>query len=134
MSALETHGVIVFRNLFLDDEAQVVFCKKLGEVVEPQRSDSGDLPDHARPREERCRLVPAWHVRLAHRRHHLEVPIKATFLTADVLADRGGETEFASTYAAYDALSDDEKLRFEDVASRAQLGDDATPCVQEPDT
>ena len=39
----------------------------------------------------------------------------ATVLTAHDVADDGGETEFASTYAAYDDLSDDEKERFADV-------------------
>jgi alpha-ketoglutarate-dependent taurine dioxygenase len=33
-------------------------------------------------------------------------------LSAHVLSSQGGETEFASTYAAYDDLTDDEKQRF----------------------
>jgi alpha-ketoglutarate-dependent taurine dioxygenase len=40
------------------------------------------------------------------------VPAKASVLTAHVVAEKGGETEFASTYAAYDALSDEEKERY----------------------
>ena len=36
-------------------------------------------------------------------------------LSAKVVATKGGETEFASTYAAYDDLGDDEKERFEAV-------------------
>jgi alpha-ketoglutarate-dependent taurine dioxygenase len=40
------------------------------------------------------------------------IPSKATMLSAKVLSAKGGETEFASTYAAYDDLSDDEKERF----------------------
>ena len=39
----------------------------------------------------------------------------ATLLSARGVADSGGETEFASTYAAYDALTDEEKERFESV-------------------
>ena len=35
----------------------------------------------------------------------------ATVLSAMQVAERGGETEFASSYAAYDALTDDEKAR-----------------------
>src|SRR5690606_24872005 len=38
-----------------------------------------------------------------------DIPIMATMLSAHAVAETGGETEFASTYAAYDALSDDEK-------------------------
>ena len=36
-----------------------------------------------------------------------DIPIMATVLSAHAVAASGGETEFASTYAAYDALSDD---------------------------
>src|SRR5262249_39070739 len=39
-------------------------------------------------------------------------PQKATILTAKAVSARGGETEFASTYAAYNALTDAEKERF----------------------
>src|SRR5947199_346972 len=38
-----------------------------------------------------------------------ECPQMATVLTAVAVAEQGGETEFASTYAAYDDLIDDEK-------------------------
>ena len=41
-----------------------------------------------------------------------ECPQKATVLSAVHVADWGGETEFASTYGAYEALSADEKQRF----------------------
>jgi alpha-ketoglutarate-dependent taurine dioxygenase len=41
-----------------------------------------------------------------------DVPIMATVLVAHDVAESGGETEFASTYAAFDDLSDDEKERF----------------------
>jgi len=39
-------------------------------------------------------------------------PQMATVLSAKHVADSGGETEFASSYAAYDALSEDEKERY----------------------
>ena len=38
-----------------------------------------------------------------------QVPQKATLLTAREVDEAGGDTEFASTYAAYEALSDDKK-------------------------
>src|SRR5207302_6817765 len=37
------------------------------------------------------------------------VPQTATLLTAREVADEGGDTEFANTYAAYETLSDREK-------------------------
>src|ERR1700739_2916264 len=39
-------------------------------------------------------------------------PQKATLLSAVAVAERGGETEFANSYAAYDSLSDEDKDRF----------------------
>ena len=43
------------------------------------------------------------------------IPIMATLLSAHAVADSGGETEFASTYAAYEELTDAEKARYEQV-------------------
>jgi alpha-ketoglutarate-dependent taurine dioxygenase len=42
-----------------------------------------------------------------------DVPTKATVLSAHVVAATGGETEFASTYAAYDDLGDEERQRYD---------------------
>src|SRR4030095_3719625 len=39
-------------------------------------------------------------------------PQMAAVLSAQAIADRGGETEFASTYAAYGGLTDDEQELF----------------------
>ncbi|MDP9319109.1 MAG: TauD/TfdA family dioxygenase, partial [Actinomycetota bacterium] len=39
-------------------------------------------------------------------------PVKATVLTAKVVAAKGGETEFANAYTAYEDLSDEEKDRY----------------------
>jgi alpha-ketoglutarate-dependent taurine dioxygenase len=44
-----------------------------------------------------------------------DVPSKATMLSAHVISATGGETEFASTYAAYDDLTDAEKAEYEDL-------------------
>ena len=63
-----------------------------------------------------------------------ECPQKATLLSAKQVADRGGETEFASSYAAYDALTDDEKRRYASLkvihsleASQRRVTPDPTP-------
>ena len=44
-----------------------------------------------------------------------DIPIMATMLSAHAVAETGGETEFASSYAAYEMLSDDEKAQLEGV-------------------
>jgi alpha-ketoglutarate-dependent taurine dioxygenase len=58
----------------------------------------------------------------------------ATLLTAHAVAESGGETEFASTYAAYDDLTDDEKERCLSLrvvhtieASQRLVNDDPSP-------
>ena len=48
-----------------------------------------------------------------------DIPIMATVLSAHAVAASGGETEFASTYAAYDDLSDDEQQRLPAAPRRA---------------
>jgi alpha-ketoglutarate-dependent taurine dioxygenase len=46
------------------------------------------------------------------------IPAKASILSAYVITEKGGETEFASTYAAYDDLSDEEKKRYASLPCR----------------
>jgi alpha-ketoglutarate-dependent taurine dioxygenase len=116
LDALDANGVLVFRGLDLDDATQVAFSKRLGLVEMVGRGE--------RPEIFRITLDPAKNPSAAYLRGtfdwHIDgctddVPIKATILTAHVVAASGGETEFASTYAAYDDLTDDEKERFASV-------------------
>jgi alpha-ketoglutarate-dependent taurine dioxygenase len=113
MVALEENGVLVFRALHLDDEAQVVFSQKLDDVgkAEPAPTPSiykVTLDPTKTATAEYLKGTVYWHIDGAQD----AVPTKATMLSAHVLSARGGETEFASTYAAYDDLSEDEKQRF----------------------
>jgi alpha-ketoglutarate-dependent taurine dioxygenase len=117
LEALEDNGVLVFRDLQLDPEAQVAFCRRLGEV------DHSSDGHHPVPGIYPITLDPSknssaaylkatfdWHIDgctpLAD-----EYPQKATVLSAVQVAEWGGETEFANSYAAYDALTDAEKDR-----------------------
>jgi len=116
LEALDAHGVLVFRNLHLDDATQVAFSKRLGRV---EVFGKGEHPEIFRvtldPTKNRAapylRGTFDWHIDGLTE----DIPIMATLLTARDVATEGGETEFASTYAAYDDLSDDEKERFADV-------------------
>jgi len=116
MEALGEHGVLVFRGLRVDDETQVLFSKRLDDVgkavpAEAPRIFTVTLDPAKNPAADYLRGTFAWHIDGAQD----EVPTKATVLCAKVVATKGGETEFASTYVAYDELSDDEKVRFEGV-------------------
>jgi alpha-ketoglutarate-dependent taurine dioxygenase len=117
LDALEENGVLIFRNLHLDPGAQVAFARKLGEVdyeegYHPVRGISRITRDPAkRPTAEYLAGTFLWHIDGCTPLHD-ENPQKATILSAVAIADTGGETEFASTYGAYDALSPEDKERF----------------------
>ena len=112
LEALDTHGALVFRGVHVDDDVQVAFSRRLGRV---ETFGTGDHPeiflvtlDPARnPAAAYLRGTFDWHIDGCTD----DVPIMATMLSAHAVADSGGETEFASTYAAYDALSEEEKKR-----------------------
>jgi len=113
LEALEVHGTLVFRELHIDDGTQVAFSKLLGRV---EIFGSGDHPEIFRVTLDPKKNAAAPYLRGTFDWHidgcTDDVPIMATVLSARAVAESGGETEFASTYAAYEDLSDDEKERF----------------------
>ena len=135
LDALETNGVLVFRDLHIDDAAQVAFSKRLGRV---EVLGTGEHPEIFR-----VTLDPAKNRAAAYLRGtfdwHIDgltddVPIMATLLSAHGVAESGGETEFASSYTAYDGLTEEEKQQFESIrvvhtieATQRLLNPDPTP-------
>lgn len=116
LEALEENGALVFRGLHLDDATQVAFSKKLGEV---EIFGKGEHPEIFRVTLDPTKNPSAVYLRGTFQWHidgcTEDIPIMATMLSAHAVAASGGETEFASTYAAYDSLTDEEKERFESV-------------------
>jgi alpha-ketoglutarate-dependent sulfate ester dioxygenase len=118
LQALEDNGVLVFRGLRLDPETQVRFCRRLGEV---DYSSDGHHPVPGiypitldRSKNSSAAYLRAtfdWHIDGCTPVGN-ECPQKATLLSAVQVAERGGETEFANSYAAYEELTDEEKRRF----------------------
>jgi alpha-ketoglutarate-dependent taurine dioxygenase len=115
--ALGQHGVLVFRNLHMEPEAQVEFCKHLGEIDYSAAADP--VPGVMRVTLDRTKSSSAaylkgtffWHIDGCTPSGD-ECPQMATVLSAKAVADSGGETEFASSYAAFEHLTDEEKDRF----------------------
>jgi alpha-ketoglutarate-dependent taurine dioxygenase len=112
LELLDRHGVLVFRELHLDDEAQVAFSRKLGPVEKVGRGDNAEifrvtLDPAKNPAADYLKGTFDWHIDGMTD----DIPIMATLLSAREVAAAGGDTEFASTYAAYDDLTDDEKER-----------------------
>jgi len=118
LDALEDNGVLVFPELGLAPEAQVTFCRRLGEI---DHSSDGHHPvagiypvtlDKSKNASASyLRATFDWHIDGCTPTND-EPPQKATVLSAKQVAERGGETEFANSYAAYEAFTDDEKRRF----------------------
>ena len=112
LEALEAHGALVFRDLHIDDATQIAFSKKLGRV---ETFGSGQHPEIFRVTLDPAKNPAATYLRGTFDWHidgcTEDVPIMATLLSAHAVAESGGETEFASTYTAYDNLTEDEKER-----------------------
>lgn len=119
LDALEDNGVLVFRGLRLSPEDQVAFCERLGEV---DRSSDGRHPVSGiypitldKSKNKAANYLKAafiWHIDGCTPLGD-ECPQKATVLSAVQVASRGGETEFASAYDAYESLGDGEKRCYE---------------------
>jgi alpha-ketoglutarate-dependent taurine dioxygenase len=117
LDALERHGALVFPELRLGPEQQVTFCRRMGAIdtshgnhdVEGIYRVSLDPAVNGRSAAY-LRGTFAWHVDGCTPDGD-EYPQMATLLSAKAVSARGGETEFASTYAAYDSLTEDETVR-----------------------
>lgn len=114
LAALERRGVVIYREADLADDDLVAFSRLLGQVVP---LPMGGHPTHTEI--QRITRDPSKSPLAAYREGtfhwHIDgttdqVPNKATLLTARQISDDGGgDTEFANTFAAYEALSDTER-------------------------
>jgi alpha-ketoglutarate-dependent taurine dioxygenase len=135
---LARYGVVVYREAHISDADLVSFSRLLGEVVV---AGFGDLPDY--PEISPVTLDPAKSPLAGLRRSTVfwhadgltdQIPQKATLLTAREVADEGGDTEFANTYAAYHMLDGARQAELERyrvvhsvAASQLLLNPDPTP-------
>jgi alpha-ketoglutarate-dependent taurine dioxygenase len=112
--ALDAHGVLVFHDLDLNPEDQVAFCSKLGDIDYSEGHHpvigiyrvSLDVTKNSSA--EYLHGTFDWHIDGCTPLRG-ECPQMATLLSAKAVARTGGETEFASTYAAYDDLDDEDQ-------------------------
>jgi alpha-ketoglutarate-dependent taurine dioxygenase len=110
LDALEAHGVLVFKDLHIDDATQVAFSRLLGRVEVFPHNDPPEifrvtLDPSKNPAAAYLRGTFDWHIDGCTD----DVPIMATVLSAHAVAASGGETEFASSYQAYESLSAEEQ-------------------------
>jgi len=131
---MDKFGVLVFRDQDVDDDQQVAFSRALG----PLESATGDIakPEERRlsmdvndisnvdkdnkvvARDDRRRLFglgnQLWHSDSSFK----SVPAKYSILSARIIPDKDGNTEFADMRAAYDALDDKTKAEVSDLICR----------------
>jgi len=120
--ALEDRGVLVFPRIDLTDADQLAFTDRLGKRVNYNRKGApigvtDDKDVYAITLDKKVNFQPEyvlgtffWHIDGV----TIDQPLpKATLLTARKLSPAGGQTEFASTYAAYDALPASDKEAYE---------------------
>lgn len=116
--ALEERGVIVFPKIFLTDKEQLAFTDKFGERVNfsktvPGGRDTDEDDVYKITLDKEINTEPEyvlgtffWHMDGV----TIDQPLpKATMLSARKLSPTGGQTEFASTFAAYEGLPEEEK-------------------------
>lgn len=106
---LVQRGVLVFKRLNLSDEQQVAFAGSLG-----RRRDEGErgvfkitLDPKSNAHADYLKGSWLWHLDGTHD----DIPVFASLLSGRVLSKTGGQTEFANSYAAYQALPEDTKRR-----------------------
>lgn len=119
--ALEERSVLVFPRLQLTDAEQVAFTDKLGKRGSyTQKAPGNDVSEkdvYTVTLDKKINTQPEyvlgtffWHIDGV----TMDQPLpKATLLAARKVAPVGGQTEFASTYAAYESLPETEKRAIE---------------------
>ncbi|HKA71034.1 MAG TPA: TauD/TfdA family dioxygenase [Xanthobacteraceae bacterium] len=123
-AAFEEHSVLVFRGQDVTDDAQLAFSRRFGplEVTKVGSQGAGTNLVILSTIDENGKVVPADH-RLALRNKanqlwHTDstfkrVPALASVLSARIIPERGGETEYVSTRLAFARLEEPLRRRLE---------------------
>lgn len=118
---IEQHGVVVFPRVGLSDEEQQRFTENLGASVSfTTNAPGGDkagaggynitLDPKINNEPEYVQGTFFWHLDGMPMANI--APPKASVLSCRKKSPTGGQTQFASTFAAYDALSDEDKAEY----------------------
>jgi len=125
--AFEDHSLLVFRDQPIADDVQVAYSRAFGPLELTKVSSLGQNTFYSRltnkangkvvPPDHRQVLVAKanalWHTDSSFKK----TPALASVLTARVLPEDGGETEFTSTRLAWERLPDDLQSRLKDAVA-----------------
>jgi alpha-ketoglutarate-dependent taurine dioxygenase len=107
---LVDRGVLVFREIDFSDKEQVRLATLLGNVRDEGENGIFKVTlDKANPQSASLKGSFLWHMDGTHD----TVPVFASLLSGRVLSNEGGQTYFANSYAAYEALPAEKKERIE---------------------
>jgi len=132
-AALDEYSVLVFHDQSLDDERQVAFSKRFGPLEIAGKANPGVGSAFARQSNldiETGAVIPAEDRRMIYQKGNYlwhtdssfkAVPSLCSLLSARVVPPVGGNTEFATMTAAYDALPDDIKQKLEGLVAEHSL-------------
>ena len=119
-SAWHRHSVLLFRDQALDDLQEVAFASRFGELAQTLRHyDSGCAHPaimyvtNEKKDGKYIGALPDGEMYFHSDMCYLERPSMATMLFAMAIPPEGGNTVFAATHAAYDALGSDLKDRLQ---------------------
>jgi alpha-ketoglutarate-dependent taurine dioxygenase len=122
-AAFHAHAVLIFPGQHLGRREQAAFGRRFGEL-DPLVASTGTLPisnrkpdgtlrDDADPVKQILLGNEGWHTDSS----YMPVSARASLLSAEIVTERGGETEWADMRAAYDALDDATRARIAPLAA-----------------
>jgi alpha-ketoglutarate-dependent 2,4-dichlorophenoxyacetate dioxygenase len=143
-AALDEHSVLVFHDQSLDDARQIAFSGRFGPLEMAGKANPAVGTPFARQSNldiQTGAVIPAEDRRMIYQKGNYlwhsdssfkPVPSLCSLLSARIVPPEGGDTEFASMTAAYDALPEDMKRRLEGLVvehslvwSRGTVSDEA---------
>ncbi|MET1754480.1 TauD/TfdA family dioxygenase [Novosphingobium sp. RD2P27] len=108
---LVERGVLVLRGMNLSDEQQVHLAGNIGDVRDEGKDGvfKVTLDKRENSRAEYLKGSFLWHMDGTHD----QIPVFASLLSGRKLSQDGGQTMFANSYAAYEALSEEMKRKID---------------------
>ena len=132
-AALDEYSVLVLHDQSLDDERQIAFSRRFGPLEMAGKANPATGTPFARQSNldiQSGTVIPAEDRRMIYQKGNYlwhsdssfkPVPSLCSLLSARVVPSEGGDTEFASMTAAYDALPEDSKRKLEGLVAEHSL-------------